>query len=214
MKAIPLRQSTAKIVTIGPFVDVTDGYTPETGITLGAADSAKIIKAAAGAGVSIAGNTWAHVTDGVYNLSLTASDTDTLGPLLALVRDDSVCRGPVTQQFVVLPAEVYDSLVAGTDLLQVDAQQIDGDATAATNIAKAANTMVPFVVQASSTTSVVNTDLTEGTDDHYIGRTVAFITGALAGQSAPIADYNGTSKALTVETMTEAPAAADLAVIY
>ena len=38
-----LRANTQTIVTIGPFVDVSNGYVPETGITLSGADEAELI---------------------------------------------------------------------------------------------------------------------------------------------------------------------------
>lgn len=58
----------------------------------------------------------------------------------------------------------------------------------------------------ASTTSFV-TALTEATDDHYNDCTLTFLDGALAGQSRVIADYNGTTKAVTFdEALTDAPA--------
>ena len=57
-----LRANTQVIVTIGPFVDVGDGFTPETGITLGAADEAELIKHGSTTVVDISGATWAAVT--------------------------------------------------------------------------------------------------------------------------------------------------------
>lgn len=58
----------------------------------------------------------------------------------------------------------------------------------------------------ASTTSFV-TALTEATDDHYNQCTLTFLNGALAGQSRVIADYNGTTKAVTFdEALTDAPA--------
>ena len=39
-----LRQSTSIDIRVGPFVDATDAVTPETGITLGAADQAEVLK--------------------------------------------------------------------------------------------------------------------------------------------------------------------------
>jgi hypothetical protein len=63
------------------------------------------------------------------------------------------------------------------------------------------------VNDASATTTSFVTALTEATDDHYNNCTLTFLDGALAGQSRVIADYNGTTKAVTFdEAMTEAPA--------
>src|SRR3990167_9585452 len=98
-----LRQSTSVIVPIGPFVDVTDGFTPETGITLGAADEAEVLKHGSPTSVDIAAPTWAAITGwrGHYGLTLTTSLTDTPGILKVGVQDDSVCL-PVAAEFMVL----------------------------------------------------------------------------------------------------------------
>ena len=57
-----LKQSTGVDVRLGPFVDATDGVTPETGITLGAADQAEALKHNGAATVDISSDTWAAVT--------------------------------------------------------------------------------------------------------------------------------------------------------
>ncbi|MEY3253163.1 MAG: hypothetical protein RL227_2136, partial [Pseudomonadota bacterium] len=126
---ILLKQSTAATLRVGPFMDATDAVTPETGITLGAADQAELLKAT-GATVSIASNTWAAITgcDGYYDLSLTTTDTNTLGMLTVVVQDASVCIPAPAVRAMVLPAQVYDSLVGGTDLLDVNASQLGGTA--------------------------------------------------------------------------------------
>lgn len=130
-----LKQSTQVVVRIGPFVDVGDGFTPETGITLGAADEAELLKAGGGASVDISARTWAAVTgaDGWYDLTLTTTDTNTIGGLTVVVQDDSVCL-PVFMRFQVIGAVSYDSIFAtdATDYLQVDVRQIVGVAVSTT----------------------------------------------------------------------------------
>lgn len=65
----------------------------------------------------------------------------------------------------------------------------------------------------ASTTSFI-TSLTESTDDHYNDVSMVFIDGALSGQSRPIANYNGTTKTITLdEALTEAPASGDTFII-
>jgi len=132
-----LRQSTEVNVKIGTFVDVGDGFTPETGITLGAADEAELLKPGTTAIADISGNAWGAITsaDGWYWLTLTSGNTDTVGILTVVVQDDSVCL-PVYMEFEVLNANVYDSLygAAAADYLEVDTKQIEGgDATDAIN---------------------------------------------------------------------------------
>lgn len=132
-----LKADTQTIVTIGPFVDVGDGFTPETGVALSTADEAELIKHGSTSVVDISGATWAAVTncDGYYSLTLTASHTDTEGQLTIVVQDDSVCL-PVLARFTVVNANVYDSLfaAAATDYLQVDTLQLGGATQSATDL--------------------------------------------------------------------------------
>ena len=63
------------------------------------------------------------------------------------------------------------------------------------------------------TTTAFTTNLTEATDDHYIGRVVIFTSGALLRQATEITDYAGATKTVTVAAMTEAPGAGDTFII-
>lgn len=231
-----LKQSTSVKVPIGPFVDATDKVTPETGITLGAADAAEIIKHDSGSVTDISARTWAAITgaDGMYNLTLDAADPSALGMMTVYIADTSVCA-PVRADFMVLPANIYDSLIAGSDKLQVDVNEFNGNAasgyvdgatelrtdvikvsgnsTAADNLEAAARTMTQFTVQTGSTTTTITTNLSESTDDHYNGRRIGFLTGVLAGQATDITNYDGASNNLTVTALTEAPGNGDIAII-
>lgn len=128
-----LKADTAVKVVIGPVVAVGDGFTPVTTLALGTADEAEILKHDAAAVTDISGNTFAAITgaDGYYNLTITAAQLDTEGMLTVLINDDSLCL-PVKATFMVVSANVYDSLFAadGTDKLQVDAVQWLGTACA------------------------------------------------------------------------------------
>lgn len=126
-----LKQSTAIVVHIGPFVDVGDGFTPEVAVTLSGADEAEALKHAATITTSISGLTFTAITgcDGWYRLSLGTGETDTLGQLEVIVQDDSVCL-PVHVRFSVVTANYWDSKYS-TDVRQVDVTQWLG-ATAVT----------------------------------------------------------------------------------
>lgn len=63
------------------------------------------------------------------------------------------------------------------------------------------------------TTSSMSTNLTEATNDHYNGRIVIWLTGALTRQASDITAYNGTTKVLSYSTVTEAPAVGDRFII-
>jgi len=124
-----LKADTAVKVVIGPVVAVGDGYVPVTTLSLSTADEAEIMKHDAAAVTSISGNTFAAITsaDGYYNLTITAAQLDTEGMLTVLINDDSLCL-PVRHDFMVVSANVYDSLfaAAATDYLQVDTIQVGG----------------------------------------------------------------------------------------
>lgn len=135
-----LQANTATIVRVGPFVDVGDGFTPETGVTLSGADEAEVMKAGGGASVSISGNTWAAVTgcDGWYDLTLTAGNLDTEGTLTVVVQDDDVCL-PVFIHFMVIAQSAFASLITAKDtgFMDVNVKAVSEDTTAADNLESA-----------------------------------------------------------------------------
>lgn len=121
-----LRQSTAsQEILLGPFVDSTDGNTAETALTIANTDIL-LFKAGATtlAGKNSGGAT--HISGGYYGATLDATDTDTLGNLEIDVHVAGALA--VKREYVVLPAKVYDSLVLGTDNLEVDLVLVGGSA--------------------------------------------------------------------------------------
>jgi len=90
---------------------------------------------------------------------------------------------------------------------------ISASATAADNLKAGALALVTGTAAGVSTTTVIDTDLTEATNDHYVGRIVTFTTGAIAGQSTDVTSYDGTTKELTVTALTDPPSAGDMFVI-
>lgn len=119
-----LRQSTAATIPVGPFVDKTDGVTAKTALTDQSA-KARLIKN--GTGAAFTADSWNHDADGTYLVGLTTTHTNTLGRLrLSFV--DAATYLPAWEDFMVLPAAVYDSLVAGSDTLSADATQWNGGA--------------------------------------------------------------------------------------
>lgn len=98
--------------------------------------------------------------------------------------------------------------LAYSDDLHVDVIEINGVAAAAQQLARSASTIVNSSVVSGTTTSIV-TSLTETTNDHYKSRVIIFTSGALQNQVAEVTAYNGTTKALTVSALTEAPQSGD-----
>ncbi len=74
--------------------------------------------------------------------------------------------------------------------------------------------MVHFAAEAGTlSTTQATTDLAEATDDHYIGRTIVWLTGVLAGQATDVTDYAGANGLLTFTAVTEAPSATDRGIL-
>ena len=71
------------------------------------------------------------------------------------------------------------------------------------------------VVEGTPSATIIDTDLSETTDDHYVNAFMFFLDGNLAGKSRKITSYDGTTNVgeCTVDTFGEAPSAGDKFVI-
>jgi len=184
--SIWLRQSTAVEVAIGPFLDETDGKTPETALTISQAD-VRLKKQAGDWGQKNESTAAAHEENGNYRCLLDTTDTASLGRLRLHVNESGAL--PVWENYMVVPAVVYDSLFEDFGVFS--------------------GTVFGTVGAGSTTTSVTTADLTEVTNDHYKNKIITFTKGILIGQSAKVTAYNGTTKALAVTTLTDTPAEND-----
>lgn len=111
-----LKQSTSVDLPIGPFVDTAGAAA--TALTLTQPDI-RLKKNGAAWAQKNAAQTLAHEENGFYEVTLDATDTNTLGHLRLAVNETGALI--VFEDFMVLPANVYDSLVAGTNFLGVTA---------------------------------------------------------------------------------------------
>lgn len=97
--------------------------------------------------------------------------------------------------------------------VSADATKISGSAAAANNLEASALGIVTGTAQTGSTTTVIETNLTEAVDDVYIGRVIVFTGGTAAGEATDITDYDGTTKQLTVTATAQTAANGDTFVI-
>lgn len=141
---IYLRQSTAsQEIPLGYFVDSTDGNTEETGLTIANTDI-KLWKNGATTLANKNSGGATHISNGIYYAVLDATDTNTLGPLIIFCHPTGALA--VRVECVVLTANIFDSLIAGTDLFDVSVTQILGSAVSTTtaqlgvNVVNAAGT--------------------------------------------------------------------------
>lgn len=119
--SLTLKQSTAVTVQVGPFLSISDGFTPVTGAT----PTVYLSKNGAAYAARNSAGAIAHDRDGWYTVPLDTTDTGTAG-ILRLEVTNAASYLPVWHEFMVLPALVYDSLIAGTDNLQTDLVQWKG----------------------------------------------------------------------------------------
>lgn len=179
-----LRQSTAsQEVMIGPFVDDTDGKTAETGLTIANTDIKIWVEGATSEFSKTSGGA-THIASGRYYAVLDATDTATLGKMEINVHVAGAL--PVRREFMVLSANVYDSLVSGSDVLDVSVVQLLGTA---------------WLTPGTAGTPDVNVRLISG-DSTAADNAEAFFDGT---------GYAGANNVIpTVTNLTNAPTSGDL----
>jgi hypothetical protein len=132
-----LKQSTAVTLKIGPFLDEDDGKTAEPALTIAQAD-VRLSKNGGDIAQKNEATSCTHDELGIYGCPLNTTDTGTLGILQLWVHESGAL--PVWHEYMVVPANVYDSLVGGTDALQVHANEITAGLITSTAIANDAIT--------------------------------------------------------------------------
>jgi hypothetical protein len=98
--------------------------------------------------------------------------------------------------------------------LVANATRINGSATAAQNLERSALAIYRGSVTGStSTTTLIDSGLTQSGTDHWKGRIVIFTTGTLAKQATNITAFTPASDLLTFTALTAAPSNGDEYVI-
>jgi hypothetical protein len=121
--ALPLKQSTAANIMIGPFLDSSDGNTVENGLTISFTD-VYVSKNGLGLSPKNDANAATYNNLGFYECSLNTTDTDTLGRLEVMIHESGALS--VVHEFTVMTANLYDSWFS-TDKQEVDIAQVGGD---------------------------------------------------------------------------------------
>lgn len=232
-----LKQNTATRVTVGPFLDVTDGKSPELSLTVTGChltlmvDDAGVPTLALDADATASGgnNDMVHVTGdnaGFYDLELTAAQVNYVGRAMLAVIDDDV-HLPVFHEFMIVPANVYDSFF-GTDKLQVHADEITNDLITANAIADNAFSTEHYAAalytrlgivtygtaQAADATSIQLASASAFANDELNGSVVVITGGTGVGQSRVITDYVGSTDTATVDTWTTTPSGTITYVVF
>jgi len=136
-----LRTNTATRITVGPFVDVTDGITPKLALTVTDCHVTLIVDVAGvptlvldtAPTASGGSNDMVHITGddaGMYDLELAAANVNYLGRAMLAIVDDDV-HLPVFHEFSIVTANWYDSKYSTDQLDLPSATQTTIDAIAA-----------------------------------------------------------------------------------
>ncbi len=125
--ALPVRQGATHKVVVGPVVDVDDGFTPITTLSVATSDEAEVILHDNGTVVDISGYTFAAIAtaDGYYHLTLQSGISNTVGHMTVVINDDSLCL-PVKADFVVLDTAAYDAIYKDAAIMDVNVITVSG----------------------------------------------------------------------------------------
>ena len=144
-----IKQSTQVDVILGPFLDDTDFKSLETALVSDSSgidiDAISVItKSDVTLSCSSGNGYFRHVSNGNYALTLSSDNTATLGALRVTYKANGVLPG--WEDFLVVSANVYDSLIGNTDYLYTDVLQIASTSSTATTL----KTNIPYLDEAIS----------------------------------------------------------------
>ena len=142
-----LRQSTSQAIKIGPFIDATDGKTEETALSIAAAD-VRLSKDGGNYAASSSGGA-THDELGMYDKTLSTTDTNTVGELVVSVHDNAN-HLPVQHRYWVLEERVYDLLFGASATGDVTVESINSGVITAAVIAADAITSAKIADDAIS----------------------------------------------------------------
>lgn len=147
------KQSTAATLIIGPILDSTGAeYTSAVIGDISLSKNGATLTALAAAA------TLTHIANGQYTLVLTTGNTDTLGRAQFTCNKSTYQMPPVNM--MILPANIYDSWVAGTANQKVDLDTIKTQ----TLTCSASVTVSPFVGSTGAAVNGTNVNTLSGHD--------------------------------------------------
>lgn len=198
-----LKQSTSVTIKFGAFVDATDGFTPETSLSIGQAD----IRLSKNGGNSDQTNNATGATHdefGQYDIPLDDTDTDTLGILKVMVYESG--SRPVSAEFMVIEEESYNLITGVTnvpDLVwdELLTASIHNDPTSAGRRLRQASS--PFIVEGTVVSATRNTVVLDSAgssnDGAYDPALICILSGKGIGQARGIYEYKGSTKTAYVD---------------
>lgn len=155
------------VVMIGPFTKTSDGYTISTGETLSTA-KVYLSKNDAAFAAKACTNASSYSAHGQYRVMLSTADSGTPGRLLISAKTTGCL--PVWKECMVVKANPYNSIIIGSDNLDVET----GNA-----VKGAALSNIPFLMRGSS--------------DHYTGKTGLTVSAYVSKDASTFAAAAGSA---------------------
>ena len=167
-----LRQSTSQAVRIGPFLDSTNGVSPEAGLTIANTDI-QLSKDGGSFGNKASGGATADGANGWYSMTFGTGDSDTVGELIAEVTVAGAL--PVWFRWWVLEESIYDALFGASAAGFDGSQRVD------------VGSWLGTAVTTSSTSTKPQVDLFSVSDDATAANNLEsqYDTSGLAGDTFP-----------------------------
>ena len=150
------------------------------------------------------------------NSAITSITKNSNYDLTTILSDSTAFQGADVAAILVDTVNIQSRLPAALSSgnMKCDALAISTSAEAADNLEASAETIVIGAAETGTlSTTVMTTNLTEATDDHYNGRIIIWTSGVLQDQATDITDYSGTNGTLTFTAVTEAPSNTDSFII-
>lgn len=169
-----LRQSTAQTIRVGPFVDTAGAVV--TSLTIAQADRKWSKNGGAFAQTSDTNNA-THDTGGFYSFSVTATDSDTCGPMRLSIQKSGAL--PYFETFEVLAPAAYDARFV---------HPIIGQALHYGTLQSGSGSLSAKLAATAS-----------ASDNFYKGTIIALYRGTGAGQARYIPSYTGASVTAAVD---------------
>lgn len=141
-------------------------------------------------------------------------DTGTSIPALIAALNDIAATDIVSGGAITTSGGAVSTVTSVTNQVTANMTAISGSSTAADNLEASSLVIITGTAQTGTlSTTQMSSNLSETTDDHYIGRIIIWTSGNLTGQATDITDYVGTNGVLTFSAVTEAPSNGDTFII-
>jgi hypothetical protein len=178
-----IRGNNSQEIVLGPFLDDTDGKTPETGLTIANTDI-KLWKNGATALVNKNSGGATHLANGLYLITLDGVDTNVYGPMVIFVHVAGALPVRVECDVTKIDWRRYSELSTLEYIYWNNCVYFTATGTPTA-------TTIPIGLDAYSDLPV------QTNDDAYIG--MMLVSYSNYQTVSRVVDYNGTTKVLTID---------------